>query len=69
MPIPQAKAALTDIGTEELAHMEIVAALVYNLIKDASINEIIRAGLDGYYADHDKGLYFVNALDRCIHSV
>jgi len=61
MPIPQAKAALTDIGTEELAHMEIVAALVYNLIKDASINEIIRAGLDGYYADHDKGLYFVNA--------
>ncbi len=35
MPIPQAKAVLTDIGTEELAHMEIVAALVYNLIKDA----------------------------------
>jgi spore coat protein JC len=34
MPIPQAKAVLTDIGTEELAHMEIVAALVYNLIKD-----------------------------------
>jgi spore coat protein JC len=61
MPIPQAKAVLTDIGTEELAHMEIVAALVYNLIKDASIEEIKKAGLDGYYADHDRALYFVNA--------
>ncbi|MDK2820194.1 MAG: spore coat protein [Clostridia bacterium] len=62
MPIPQAKAILTDIGTEELAHMEIVAALVYNLIKDASIEQIKRAGLDGYYADHDRALYFVNAV-------
>ncbi|MCG0278866.1 MAG: manganese catalase family protein [Thermanaeromonas sp.] len=60
MPIPQAKAVLTDIGTEELAHMEIIAALVYNLIKDAPLEEIKRAGLDGYYADHDRALYFVN---------
>jgi spore coat protein JC len=61
MPIPEAKAALTDIGTEELAHMEIVAALVYNLIRDASIAEIKAAGMDGYYSDHDKALYFVDA--------
>ncbi len=61
MPIPEAKAILTDIGTEELAHMEIIAALVYNLTKNASIEEIKRAGLDGYYADHDRALYFVNA--------
>ncbi|GEA15829.1 hypothetical protein E308F_20730 [Moorella sp. E308F] len=61
MPLPQAKAVLTDIGTEELAHMEIVATLVYNLIKDAPLEEIKRAGLDGYYADHDRALYFVNA--------
>lgn len=61
MPIPQAKAALTDIGTEELAHMEIVATLVYQLIRDASIEDIKRAGLDPYYADHDKAVYFVNA--------
>ncbi|MGI6648580.1 MAG: manganese catalase family protein [Bacillota bacterium] len=60
MPIPQGKAILTDIGTEELAHMEIVAALVYNLTKDASIEEIKAAGMEGYYADHDKALYFVN---------
>ncbi|MBC7347687.1 MAG: manganese catalase family protein [Clostridia bacterium] len=61
MPIPQAKAVLTDIGTEELAHMEIVAALVYNLLKDAKLEDIKRVGLDGYYADHDRALYFVNA--------
>jgi len=60
MPIPQAKAVLTDIGTEELAHMEIVAALVYNLIKDARLEDIKRAGLDGYYADHDRAVFFVN---------
>lgn len=61
MPTSQAKAVLTDIGTEEQAHMEIVAALVYNLIKDATPEEIKRAGLDGYYSDHDKAIYFVNA--------
>ena len=61
MPTGKAKGVLTDIGTEELAHMEIVAALVYNLIKDASLDEIKKAGMDGYYADHDKALYFVNA--------
>ena len=60
MPTPQTKALLTDIGTEELAHLEIVATLVYNLVKDASIEQIKAAGLDGYYADHDKALYFVN---------
>lgn len=61
MPISQAKGVLTDIGTEELAHMEIVASLVFNLTKDATVEQIKAAGLDDYYADHDKALYFVNA--------
>ncbi len=61
MPTSQAKAVLTDIGTEELAHMEIVAALVYNLTKDATLAQIKAAGMDGYYADHDKAVFFVNA--------
>lgn len=61
MPIPEAIAICNDIGTEELAHMEIVATLVYNLIKNASIEEIKAAGFDEYYADHDKALYFVSA--------
>ena len=53
MPTPQAKAVLTDIGTEELAHMEIVATLVYNLIRNATVEQIKAAGLDPYYVDHD----------------
>ena len=61
MPLPQAKAVLTDIGTEELAHMEIVATLVYNLLKDAPLDDIKKVGLDGYYADHGRAVYFVNA--------
>ncbi|MCR4425370.1 MAG: manganese catalase family protein [Firmicutes bacterium] len=61
MPTSRSKAVLTDIGTEELAHMEIVAALVYNLVKDAPLEQIKAAGMDGYYADHDRALYFVNA--------
>jgi spore coat protein JC len=60
MPVPQAKGTLTDIGTEELAHLEIVATLVYKLMDGASVEEIKRAGLGAYYADHDKALYFVN---------
>ncbi|HHT01175.1 MAG TPA: manganese catalase family protein [Firmicutes bacterium] len=62
MPTGQAIAVLNDIGTEELAHMEIVAALVYGLLQGASIEMIKKAGMDGYYADHDKALYFVNAV-------
>ena len=53
MPTPQAKAVLTDIGTEELAHMEIVATLVYNLIRNATVEQIKAAGLDPFYVDHD----------------
>jgi spore coat protein JC len=60
MPVPQAKGTLTDIGTEELAHLEIVATLVYKLMDGASVEEIKRAGLGAYYADHYKALYFVN---------
>lgn len=44
MPTERAKAILTDIGTEELAHMEIIASLVYKLIKGASAEEMEEAG-------------------------
>lgn len=60
MPTGRSKAILTDIGTEELAHMEIVASLVYNLMKNATLEQIKAAGMEGYYADHDHALYFVN---------
>lgn len=60
MPTSRAKGVLTDIGTEELAHMEIVATLVYKLLKGAPIEAIKAADMGGFYAEHDKNLYWVN---------
>jgi spore coat protein JC len=57
----QAIATLNDIGTEELAHLEIVGSIVHQLVKGASIEEIQEAGLDAYYADHDRAIYPVSA--------
>lgn len=57
MPDQKAKAVLNDIGTEELAHLEMVGAIVYQLTKDASIEEIEKAGLGPYYTDHGVDVY------------
>ena len=43
-------------GTEELAHLEMVGTIVHQLTKDASIEEIEKAGLSAYYTDHGVGL-------------
>ena len=61
MPDDKGKALLTDIGTEELAHVEIISAMIYQLMKGASIEEIKEAGLDCHYAEHGKGLYPTDA--------
>lgn len=61
MPTEKTKALLNDIGTEELAHLEIVGTIVYKLIKDATIEELKAAGLGGHYAEHDRALFFVDA--------
>jgi len=61
MVTPQAKATLNDIGTEELAHLEMVGTMVKQLTENASIDEIKRADLGGYYSDHDKAVYPVSA--------
>lgn len=52
---------LTDIGTEELAHLEMIATMVYKLTKDATPAQLEKAGLGGHYADHDKALFYHNA--------
>lgn len=57
MPDQKAKAVLNDIGTEELAHLEMVGAIVHQLTKDASIEEIEKAGLGAYYTDHGVDVY------------
>ena len=57
MPDQISKATLNDIGTEELAHLEMVGTLVHQLTEDASIEEIERAGLGEYYTDHGVDVY------------
>ncbi len=61
MPNEKAKALLTDIGTEELAHLEIIATMVYKLTKDATPDEMKKAGLGGHFADHDHALFYTDA--------
>ncbi|MDD7795486.1 manganese catalase family protein [Clostridium sp. 'White wine YQ'] len=60
MITPQAIATCNDIGTEELAHLEMVGSIVRQLTKGATPEEIQKAGMSGYYADHGKGIYPVN---------
>lgn len=61
MPYPELKGLLTDIGTEELAHLEMIGAIVYQLTKDLSIEEIKKSGFDTYFVDHTTGIYPVAA--------
>ena len=61
MPDEKGKALLTDIATEELAHVEMISAMIYQLMKDATLKEIREAGLDSHYAEHGKGLYPTDA--------
>ena len=57
MPYPEVSATLTDIGTEELAHMEIVSTIVRQLLKGLSADEIQAQGFADYYTDHTAGLW------------
>lgn len=57
MPYPEVKAVLTDIGTEELGHLEMVGAIVYQLTRNMTMEEIKKAGFDAYFVDHTAGVY------------
>ena len=57
MPLPELKATLTDIGTEELNHLEMIGAIVYQLTRDLSEEQIKAAGFDQYFVDHTAGIY------------
>ena len=57
MPYDRVKALLTDIGTEELAHLEIIGAIVYQLTRNLTIDQIKASGFDTYFADHTIGIY------------
>ena len=61
MPDDRVIGILTDVGTEELAHLEIVAAILHQLTKGLSPEEIKRAGMDTYFVDHTAGVYPIAA--------
>ena len=52
---------LTDVGTEELAHLEMIGAILYQLTKGLSPDQIRAAGLDAYFVDHTIGVYPASA--------
>ena len=57
MPDDKGKALLSDIGTEELGHVEMICTMIRQLIKDASIEEVKKAGLEAWYTEHNKGVF------------
>lgn len=61
MPDDRGKALLSDIGTEELGHVEMICTMIHQLIEGASIDEIKAAGLDSWYTEHNKGVYPMDA--------
>lgn len=60
-PYDKVKAVLNDIGTEELAHMEMVSTIVHQLTKNMTIDEIKKSGFAPYFVDHTAGIYPVDA--------
>ena len=61
MPDDRGKALLSDIGTEELGHVEMICTMIHQLIKDATIEEIKENGLESWYTQHNKGVYPTDA--------
>ena len=61
MPYAELKGLLTDIGTEELGHLEMIGAIVYQLTRNLTIDEIKKSGFDTYFVDHTAGIYPVAA--------
>ena len=60
-PCGEVKAILTDVGTEELSHVEMICAIVYQLTRNLTKEEILKSGYDAYFVDHTTGLYPVSA--------
>ena len=60
MPDDRVKATLTDIGTEELAHYEMIGTMIRQCMQGATCAELDQAGLAGYYTMHDHGVFPVD---------
>ena len=61
MPVKEAKGILTDIGTEELGHMEMISAIVHQLTRNLTPEQIKQSGFSSYFVDHTTGIYPVDA--------
>ncbi|WP_455557845.1 manganese catalase family protein, partial [Agathobaculum hominis] len=53
----ECKGILTDIGTEELAHMEMISSILYQLTRNLTPEQIREGGFDAYFVDHTTGIY------------
>ena len=60
MPTNNTKGLLTDIGTEELAHLEIIATLIYKLTTDANLQEIAEQGMAGNFIEHGLATFYTD---------
>ena len=56
-PSDKVRGVLTDIATEELSHIEMVSAVMYQLTRDLSVEDLRKGGFDAYYVDHTTGIY------------
>lgn len=61
MPYDKVVGILTDVGVEELNHVEMVSAILYQLTRSLSPEEIVKSGFDTYFVDHTTGIYPVAA--------
>jgi len=60
MPTGKSKALLTDIGTEEMAHVEMIATMIYQLMSNATLEELEEVGLGGHYTNHGRALFYTD---------
>lgn len=68
MPCGELKGLLTDIGVEELGHLEIVGAMIQQLTRNLSCDDITKAGFDAYFVDHGVGVYPTSAGGHPYHA-
>ena len=61
MPRAEVAGLLTDVATEELAHLEMVGAILYQLTRNLTSEEIERNGMGAYFVDHTTGIYPIAA--------
>ena len=57
MPYPEVKAILTDIGVEELGHLEMIGTIVHQLTRNMTVEQLEKAGFQAYFVDHTAGVY------------